>query len=85
MLTIRLGLLVGVVALSGCTGISGPPSRVQTASPSNITILTDPALRNLGEVLQVAKAHCAQYGRKAVQLGIGKLRGGQAPVSFACR
>jgi hypothetical protein len=65
---------------------TGTPYRVQTASPSAITILTDPALRNIGQVRQVAQAHCAQYGKTAVQSPVGqKLRGGQAPVTFACR
>ncbi len=73
------------LALSGCTMSSGPPYRVQTASPSAVTILTDPALRNIGQVRQVAQAHCAEYGKAAVQVSVGKLRGGQAPVTFACR
>ena len=78
-----LGFALGV---SGCTMSTGTPYRVQTASPSAITILTDPALRNISQVRQVAQAHCAQYGKNAVQSPVGgKLRGGQAPVTFACR
>jgi hypothetical protein len=79
------GLLALSLALSSCTMSSGPPYRVQTTSSSAITILTDPALRNIGQVRQVAQAHCAQYGKNAVQVSVGKLRGGQAPVTFACR
>jgi hypothetical protein len=79
-------VLVFAVGVSGCTMSTGTPYRVQTASPSAITILTDPALRNIGQVRQVAQAHCAQYGKNAVQGLVGrKLQGGQAPVTFACR
>jgi hypothetical protein len=85
MLKKTTGLLALSLALSGCTMSYGPPYRVQTTSPSAITILTDPALRNIGQVRQAAQAHCAQYGKNAVQVSVGKLRGGQAPVTFACR
>jgi hypothetical protein len=78
------GFMALGLALSGCT-MSGSGYRVQTASPTGITILTDPALRNLGQVQQVAQAHCARYGRTAVQMPIGSLRGGQAPVMFNCK
>ena len=81
-----MACLSALIALAGCTMGSGPPYRVQTASPSGITILTDPALRNINAVRQVAQSHCASFGRNAVQTGIGsKLRGGQAAVNFACR
>lgn len=79
-LTLILPLL-----LAACASGTNPQYRVQTASPTNITILTDPALRSISAVRRVAQAHCAQYGKQAVQLGVGKLRGGLAPVSFACR
>lgn len=79
------GLIVLSLALSGCVLSSGPPYRVQTASSSAITILTDPALRGLPQARQAAQAHCGQYGKNAVQVSVGKLRGGQAPVTFACR
>jgi hypothetical protein len=85
MLKARVGLLSVALALSGCALSSGPPYRVQTESPSAITILTDPALRNLSSAQRVAQSHCAQYGKHAVQVSVGKLRGGQAPVTFACR
>jgi hypothetical protein len=78
-------LLALSLALAGCTLSSGVPYRVQTESQSSITILTDPALRSLPQVRQVAAAHCAQFGKTAVQMSVGKLRGGQAPVTFACR
>jgi hypothetical protein len=73
------------MALSGCMLSQGTPYRVQTTSPTGITILTDPALRGLPQARQAAQAHCAQFGKNAVQVSIGKLRGGQAPVMFACR
>ena len=77
-------LILGV-ALPGCTLSTGPHYRVQTESSTAITILMDPALRGLPQAQQVAQSHCAQYGRNAVQVSVGKLRGGQAPVTFACR
>ncbi len=78
--------LLALLTLAACTIGTGPPYRVQTASASGITILTDPALRNIGEVRQVAQAHCASMGRTAFQTGVSsKLRGGQAAVNFACR
>jgi hypothetical protein len=73
------------LVLSGCALSTGPSYRVQTKSPTGITFLVDPALRSLPQARQVAEEHCAQYGRTAVQASVGKLRGGQAPVTFACR
>ncbi|HEX3983362.1 MAG TPA: hypothetical protein VHX12_06675 [Acidisoma sp.] len=81
--TACLALLLGLAA---CTLGAGSPYRVQTASASGITILTDPALRNIAAVRQAAQTHCAGFGRQAVQTGISsKLRGGQAAVNFACK
>jgi hypothetical protein len=86
MASIRLpGFLLLALVLSGCTLSSGPPYRLQTASPSGVTILTDPALRTIAQVRQVAQSQCAQYGKNAVQVSVGKLRGGQVPVFFACK
>jgi hypothetical protein len=79
------GVLTLSLALSACMLSPGAQNRVQTTSPTGITILTDPALRGLPQARQAAKAHCARFGKNAVQVSIGKLRGGQAPVMFACR
>ncbi|GAB0113243.1 hypothetical protein [Acidisoma sp. C75] len=79
-----LALLLPLCA-TACAPANVPRYRVQTASASNITILIDPALRNLPAAERAAAAHCAGFGKTAVQLGIGKPRGGLAPVSFACR
>jgi hypothetical protein len=80
----RLASLAILCILAACT--FGAPYRIQTSSPSGVTILTDPALRNLSEVRAAAKSHCASYGRTAVQTGVSsRLRGGQAAVNFACR
>lgn len=81
----RTGLVALSLLLSGCVLSTGPAYRVQTSSPSAVTILTDPALRGLPQARQAAQAHCAQFGKNAVQVSVGKLRGGQAPVNFACR
>jgi hypothetical protein len=78
------GLVALSIALSGCM-LSQTPYRVQTTSPTGITILTDPALRGLPQARQAAQAHCAQFGKNATLVSIGKLRAGQAPVLFACR
>jgi hypothetical protein len=78
--------VLALLTLAACTIGTGPPYRVQTASASGVTILTDPALRNINQVRQVAQAHCASVGRNAVQTSVSsKLRGGQAAVNFACR
>ncbi|MCB8880672.1 hypothetical protein ACELLULO517_10555 [Acidisoma cellulosilytica] len=78
--------LAALLGLAGCTIGSGPPYRVQTQSASGITILTDPALRNLSQVQQVARSHCASFGKQAVQARVSNnLRGGRAAVYFACR
>lgn len=80
----RLASLAILCSLAACT--IGAPYRVQTSSPTGITILTDPALRNLSEVRAAAQSHCASYGRNAAQTGVNSsLRGGQAAVNFACR
>ena len=79
------GFLIMGLALSGCALSGSPHYRVQTESSSAITILTDPALRGLPQARQVAQSHCSQYGKNAVQVSVGNLRGGQAPVNFACR
>jgi hypothetical protein len=84
-MTKRTSLLALSLLLSGCVLPGGGHYRIQTSSPSGITILTDPALRGLPQGRQAAQAHCAQYGRNAVQVSIGKPRFGQAPVNFACR
>ena len=79
-------LLLLSASLAGCTMGNGAPYRVQTSSASGITILTDPALRNLPQAQQVARSHCASVGKRAVQTGVSSnLRGGQAAVNFACR
>ena len=79
------GVFALCLVLSGCALSTGPSYRVQTKSPSAITLLVDPALRSLPQARLVAEEHCAQYGKTAVQASVGKLRGGQAPVTFACR
>jgi hypothetical protein len=84
-MTKRASFFALSLLLSGCALPGGTPYRIQTSSPSGITILTDPALRGLPQARQSAQAHCAQYGRNAVQVSVGKLRFGQAPVTFACR
>lgn len=79
------GLAV-LLGLAACTMGSGPPYRVQTSSGSGITILTDPTLRNLGQVQSVAQAHCASFGKQAVQTATStKLQKGRTAVFFACR
>jgi hypothetical protein len=85
MLLRPAGLFALALTVFGCAVSTGLPYRVQTASPSAVTILTDPALRNIAQVRQVAQVQCAHYGKNAVQISIGKIRGGQAPVTFACR
>ena len=85
-MSIRItGCLAALLCLAGCA-LASAPNRVQTQSPSAITILTDPALRGLPQAQQVAQAHCRSFGKQAVQTQIsGKLQGGRAAVTFACR
>ncbi len=84
-MTKRTCLFALSLLLSSCALPGGGHARIQTSSPSGITILTDSALLGLPQARQAAQAHCAQYGRNAVQVSVGKSRFGQAPVAFACR
>lgn len=61
-----LGLWVLLAfSLTGCAVVWGKPYKVEFMSESSVNVTYDPALTNMGEVQNVAQAHCAKYGKDA--------------------
>jgi hypothetical protein len=76
---------MAVVILSGCVAVWGKPYRVEFESSSSITINFDPSLTNMGEVQNVAQAHCAQFGKDAIPQGSQDSAWGLRNMSFLCK
>jgi len=70
--------------LAGCAAVWGKPYKVEFVSASSITINFDPGLTNMGEVQNVAQAHCAQYGKNAVPQAAQDSHWGLRTTSYAC-
>jgi hypothetical protein len=72
-------------AVIGCVAVWGQPYKVEFASSSSITINFDPSLTNMGEVQNVAQAHCNKFGKDAIpqtsQDSVWALRN----ISFLCK
>jgi hypothetical protein len=84
---VSLALSVAIMApvITECAVAWGKPYNVEFASSSSITINYDPGLTSMGEVQNVAQAHCDKYGKDAIPQGsqdrMWKLR----DVSFICK
>jgi hypothetical protein len=76
---------IAVAALGGCALAWGKPYKVEFTSPSSITINYDPVVANMGEMQQVAQAHCAQYQRDAIPGTSQMSAWGLTTTSFTCQ
>jgi hypothetical protein len=81
----RALMLSAAISLSSCAAVWGHAYKVEFVSSSSITINMDPSLTNVGEVQNVAQAHCAQYGKDAIPQGSQTSPWGLESVSFLCR
>jgi hypothetical protein len=80
----RLITVGGIVLLSGCAAVWGKTYKIEFQSSSSITINYDPSLTNLGEIQNVAQAHCAEYGKDALPQGSKASPWGLDEISFSC-
>ncbi len=78
-------LTLAVMGLAGCALNTAPGYRVASANETGIKLLSDPSLLTTGQLDPVAAAHCAQFGRKAVEQNVGKQSWGRVPVTYACQ
>jgi hypothetical protein len=75
------------VAMTGCAAVWGLSYNVEFASSSPITINFDPGLTNMGEVQNIAQAHCDKFdkfGKDAVPQGGETGPWGLRNMSFRC-
>jgi hypothetical protein len=70
--------------LCGCALAWGKSYKVEFASPTSITINTDPAFTDMGTVQNIAQKHCSQYGKDAVPQGAQDTGWGARELSFVC-
>lgn len=62
----QLAWLGMTAVLSGCVMAWGASHKVEFANSSSITISSDPAFTNMGELQGVAQEHCDKFGRDAI-------------------
>jgi hypothetical protein len=78
-------MAITVLAVMGCVAVWGEPYKVEFASSSSITINFDPSLSNMGEVQNVAQAHCDQFGKDAIPQTSQDSMWGLRNMSFFCK
>lgn len=61
-----LFILAVALALGGCVAVWGRGYHVDFANSSSITINSDPAFDNTGDLQRVAQKHCDKYDKDAV-------------------
>jgi hypothetical protein len=74
-----------IFAVIGCVAVWGKPYKVEFASSSSITINFDPSLTNMGEVQNVAQAHCDQFGKDAIPQASQGSMWALRTMSFLCK
>lgn len=82
---ISLIVTMTVGLLAGCAAVWGKPYKVEFQNSSSITISFDPALANMGEVQNVAQAHCDKYRKDAFPGAWQNSPWALRSMSFICR
>lgn len=60
-------LILAASALSGCVAVWGQPYKVESETSESVTIKYDRNFTDLAKVEKVARANCAEIGKKAVK------------------
>jgi hypothetical protein len=81
-LLIPMGLMAGVLLTSGCATFRSSPT-VSQASSDSVTYRIKG--NQLSKTVSLAEAHCATYGRRAVQDRVSRGSGNDRIVSYNCR